>query len=76
MPVLQRGTDCNYVFSVLQKIASERGTDPMELPPLTRVVDPEALDRLLHSSETAAITFNYCGYDVTVTSDGDVSLGD
>ena len=76
MPALQRKTDSDYVFSVLQSIATERGVDPVELPPLTHAVDPDALERLLSSSEATSVTFGYCGYDVTVTSDGRVSLGD
>lgn len=76
MTALQRETDRNYVFSVLQRVATERGVDPIELPPLAGVVDPDALDRLLRSSEAASITFSYCGYDVTVTSDGRVSIGE
>lgn len=76
MPALRRETDRNYVFSVLQRIATERGVDPVELPPLTRAIDPDALERLLSSSEATTVTFDYCGYDVTVTSDGGVSLGD
>ncbi|NHN48944.1 hypothetical protein G9464_15265 [Halostella sp. JP-L12] len=74
MPALQRGTNDNYVYSVLQSIAADRGTDPTELPPLTRAVDPDALERLLDSPGTASVTFSYCGYEVTVTGDGGVSL--
>jgi len=76
MHALQRGADSDYVFSVLQRIATERGSDPVELPPIGRVIDPDAMERLLRSSEATSITFGYCGYDVTVTSDGRVSLGD
>jgi hypothetical protein len=47
--------------------ASERS--PMDLPPLARTVDPDALDALLTDRPGASeVTLEYGGYQVTVTA--------
>lgn len=63
--------------SVIEKVASNEGVDPMELEvPLFDAVDPDALDALVrtapdrHSGPPIQISFTYYGYDVIVTSDG------
>ncbi len=50
---------------------------PTELPErLLDVIDPDSLDSLFASGNPAdgTVTFTYCGYSVTVTADGDVTL--
>lgn len=66
---------------ILQAIAVEEGTDPIDLdPPLFDVVDGELLDSLLESNaesrhgESLVVRFAYLGYAVTVTADGDVDV--
>jgi hypothetical protein len=52
-------------------------TEPAELPePLYEAIDPDALDALFegHNSSNGVVTFSYCGYDVTVTVNGHVTL--
>lgn len=61
---------------VVQTIADREGVDPTELPPLFESVDPDALDALLRRDDTAGaqVTFTHHGHEVTVRSDGRVSL--
>lgn len=60
---------------VLDAVAEEIGVEPMDLEtPLYRVVDPDALERLLGSAVDLTITFEYHQYAVAVTSDGTVRV--
>lgn len=66
--------------AVVHAVADAEGADPLDLTPLYDAVDPDALDSLFASltGEGAAsideVSFEYEGYDVTVTADGSVSL--
>ena len=63
--------------AVVEAVAEEMGTDPKHLPEtLYEVIDPDALDALFggQNSSDGVVIFSYCGYDVTVTADGDVTL--
>lgn len=61
---------------VIEKLADADGVEPVELePPLGTVIDTDALDRLFATRSAAGrVTFRYCDYDVTVTSEGDVMV--
>ncbi len=74
-------------FRVITAVAEREGIDPMEFEPpeyeaLYDVVNPEALDSLFaprqNGSEraTGTVEFRFCGYDIVVTSDGEVSLSE
>lgn len=69
-------------LKVVEKVAEEKGIDPLELkPPLHSVVDTEALDSLFRSTPTATskngiIEFRYCDYLIQVNSSGDVKIVD
>jgi hypothetical protein len=68
--------DANQSLStaVLETIAAKEGVAPPELAePLYTALDPEALDGLFRGS-SGRVVFEYHGYEVTVTSEGDVSL--
>ena len=70
-----RGTERLASTAVVQAVAAAAETPPDELPPLTDVVDPDALDALCAESDTSGcIAFSYCGYTVTVGIDGAVSI--
>ena len=53
---------------VVRAVAVLENTDPMELPPLYQVIDPEALDALVGAAPgpPRLIEFDYCGYEVIV----------
>lgn len=67
---------------VVTAVAEVTGTDPVEMPPLYEVVDPDALDSLLaregHSTNgtMTCVTFTYQGCEIAITTSGDVSISD
>lgn len=74
-------------FDVITAVAEREGVDPVDLEPpeyeaLYNVINPEALDSLFATREngqqrtTGRIEFPFCGYQVTVTSDGEVEVAD
>jgi len=59
---------------VVRAVAGSEDVEPAAVEPaLFEAIDGDALDRLFRSA-TGHVTFEYDGYEVTVTSDGDVSL--
>ena len=70
-------------YRIVAAVARREGVDPTALRPrLNDVVDPDALDRLFsdgsgrREAPTGRVEFRYCGYDVTVSSDGRVAVTD
>ncbi|WP_226481896.1 HalOD1 output domain-containing protein [Natrinema amylolyticum] len=74
-------------FAVVAAVAEREGVDPVDLEPpeyeaLYDVINPEALDALFATREngrerpTGRVEFPFCGYQVAVTSDGDVEVSD
>lgn len=70
-------------MAVITALAEHEEVEPVELDPqLYEVIDPDALDGLFTRhrdttrSTTGRLTFSYNGYDVDVTSDGDVRISD
>lgn len=66
---------------IIRTVAARENVDPVDLDqPLFDAIDPEALDALLqHDSEGVidspiSVEFRYCGYDLKVTSGGDVRI--
>lgn len=66
---------------VVEVIADREGTSPGELrPTLHSVIDPEALNSLVHSMSThesrsqGRISFTYCGYEVCVYSNSEIAV--
>ncbi|MXR41538.1 hypothetical protein GRX01_09330 [Halobaculum sp. WSA2] len=66
---------------VIDSVAEATDTDPLRLPPLHDVVDPDALDRLFPRDlglDTPAmdshVTFRYHGCDVTVHANGGTTV--
>ncbi|WP_049889303.1 HalOD1 output domain-containing protein [Natronolimnohabitans innermongolicus] len=61
-------------LTVIEAIADELETDPVELEPLYHAVDPEALDSLFRSNAgvDARVEFAYGDHTVEVQSDGTI----
>lgn len=62
--------------TIIQMVADRKGVDPIELaPPLTSVIDTDALDRLVGGGKQdgvpclGVLQFEYCGLYVTVFLD-------
>ncbi|MFD1515494.1 HalOD1 output domain-containing protein [Halomarina rubra] len=52
--------------AVVEAVANAEGCDPLDLPPLYDVVDPDSVDRLCPLNGGGEITIRYHGYAVTV----------
>lgn len=80
-PVTSSLEDSSVTHAVVQAVANAKGVSPIDLhPPLYSTVDTDALDQLVNDSSgkpadaALEIRFQYCGFDVTVSGDGSVSL--
>ncbi|MFP8958258.1 HalOD1 output domain-containing protein [Natrialbaceae archaeon A-CW3] len=72
-----RSSTNSPVFAVVSGIAEATGTDPLELPPLSNAIDPDALNTLVAarpSTTLQQVTFQYAGYEVVVDGDGEVRI--
>lgn len=65
-------------MAVVVAVAKAKGVDPLELEPLGNVIDPEALDKIFAETDDSRpsgwLTFRMAGCEVTVTSDGELSV--
>lgn len=61
---------------VVETVASYTDADPLELPPLHRVIDSEALDTIVTDLGGGEVCFQYAEVFVTIQSDGTVDVGD
>ncbi len=60
---------------VILALARVSDQDPLELSPLGESVNPIALDMLFEDdSFTGRVDFQYEGYELTLTSDGDIMI--
>jgi len=66
----------SIALAVVEKVASIKKVDPLDLPPLYHTIDTDHLDGLVTSLSNPddSITFRYADNTVTVTGDGDVSV--
>lgn len=62
--------------TVISAVTEATGIDPLDLPPLYRVVDPDMLDRVGRSQAATPsaleIRFRWAGSHVSVRADGEV----
>lgn len=56
--------------AVVRTVAQAKGVGPLEMPSLYGIVDPEALDTIFKGGGGSYVEFPFCGYTVTVVSDG------
>jgi hypothetical protein len=64
------------VVAVVTAVAEVAGRDPLELPPLRNAINPDALNDLMGAEDNrlTSVSFEYFGYDISVTGDGDVRV--
>lgn len=61
--------------TIANRIAELEDRDALELPPLQRTVDADALVKFIESADDNAIAqFHYCGYEVTIQGNDEVTL--
>ncbi|SFR98838.1 hypothetical protein SAMN05216559_2108 [Halomicrobium zhouii] len=68
--------DADPFGGVLEAIQFVKGRDALELEPLGRVVDPDALDTLVSESSSVSVSFTVDDLEVEVTSAGDIYVAD
>lgn len=61
---------------VVERVAAKTGRDPLELPVLHDIVDPDAMDKLVEGMSDGRLSFTYAGQEVTIASDGEITLED
>lgn len=78
---IRSNTRGSLTSRIVEKVAESEGVDPTELqPPLYVVIEPDALNAVFADAESDAprkagrVEFTYCGYQVVVRSDGQVSV--
>ena len=72
-----RDSENTPVFAIISAVAAASGTDPLDLPPLYEVIDPDALNLVLTSRQDTAVDrldFQYAGYEVVVLGSGEVHV--
>lgn len=58
---------------IVEVIADRENAELMNLPPLSQVINPDALELLFQSeSDRTSITFPYCDYQITVQANGTI----
>lgn len=65
------------MYAVVSAVAEASGSDPLDLPPLADVIDPDALNTLFASrsgASEAKIRIQYAGYEVIVEGEGAVHV--
>lgn len=61
---------------VIQRVAETKERDPLELPILQDVIDPDALETLVDDMQAGHVSFTYADEGITVTSDGEITIGE
>jgi hypothetical protein len=65
-------------LAVVGAVATFRGIKPVDLPPLTEAVNPDALNRIFRTRAEGSprtggsVSFRYAGSEVTVYADGEI----
>lgn len=72
-------TDGPISYTLVRKVATEKGVEPEALMPLHDVIDPDALEAMFDDADGSTlrdghISFSYEGYIVRIDDDGSVSL--
>ncbi|ELZ29820.1 hypothetical protein C474_12326 [Halogeometricum pallidum JCM 14848] len=72
-PSNEREDGEEFAVRLVREIARALDRDPLDLPPLAREVDLEALSSLVRDGRTA-VSFEYEGCEVEIEPSGDVSV--
>lgn len=59
---------------VINQVASKTDRDALDLPPLYRSIDPDALDSLVERMSDGSVSFSYAGHRISVESDESISI--
>ena len=67
----------SLIPSIVEAVAARKGVETTDLPPLQGAIDPDSLETLLNTGgdgNQRHVHFEYCGYEITVRSDGSIRL--
>ena len=75
----ERGVAEPISSAIVDAVAAAAGVDPLELPPLNRSIDPDALDALFapgvgDSYQTGTVECRHGDYEIRVVCDGDITI--
>ena len=59
---------------VVQQVAETKGRDPLQLPVLEDVIDPDALETFIDEMQAGEVSFIYADQEITITSDGEITI--
>ena len=60
--------------AVVRVIAQAKDIDPLEMPALYGSMDPEAINAVYDGGGFSGVQCSFCGYEVSITSNGQISL--
>lgn len=68
--------DATPSLAIITVVSTITGKDPVDLDPIHESIDPDALDALFTAefSSVNRLTFQYCGYEITVGTDDVVEV--
>lgn len=65
----------DIVVKIIQEVGSRKNIPEAELPPISDVIEPEALNRLFADAEgELQLTFQYAGFEITVDETQTIEL--
>jgi len=65
----------SVVECVIRVVAAVEGDEVDEMPPITSVIDPDALSNIFGNGETVGhVSFRYYDHRIVVTASGDISV--
>lgn len=59
---------------VIQRVAETKGRDPLQLPILQDVIDPDALETFIDEMQAGHVSFTYAEEEIMITSDGEITI--
>lgn len=62
------------LFQTINAVSEAENCDPLELPPLYEVIDPEVFGKAVGADRPTKLSFSYLEYQVTVTGNGQVQI--
>lgn len=62
------------VHRILAAIAENEQCDPLDLPPLSEDIDPDALGQVVRGTGVTGVSFSYYGYRIWIGGEGTVNV--
>lgn len=69
-----KGLETSSSIAIVEAVAKKEGKSPMDLTPLAESIDTDALNSVLQGKSSVSVDFSYEGYNITIDTDGRISL--